>query len=61
MISDSLGPYHCGELEARDGWRGVLGFRWRPLWIITSLRLPNCGKLKLLSVGLFALRLQALV
>jgi hypothetical protein len=26
MISDCRGPYHCGELEARDGWRGIPGF-----------------------------------
>jgi hypothetical protein len=26
MISDCRGPYHCGELEAHDGWRGIPGF-----------------------------------
>ena len=62
MISDGLGPYHCGELEVRDGWRVVLGFRWRPFWIITSVRLPNFEELNASSirpvVGVF--RLQAL-
>jgi hypothetical protein len=28
MISDGPGPYHSGELDARDAWRGVPGFRW---------------------------------
>src|SRR5208282_2394578 len=27
MIFDSPGPYHRGELWARDGYRGVRGFR----------------------------------
>jgi hypothetical protein len=26
MASDGLGPDHCGELEAHDASRGVLGF-----------------------------------
>ena len=27
MMFDSPGPYHCAELGARDGCRGVVGFR----------------------------------
>jgi len=41
MKSDCLGPYHCGELYALDGWRIVLGFRSRPLSFITSLALAK--------------------
>jgi hypothetical protein len=62
MISDGLGPYHRGELEVHDDWRVVLGFRWRPFWIITSVRLPNFEGLNASSIrsvfGFF--RLQAL-
>src|SRR5208282_5917291 len=53
MISDGLGPYHRGELEVRDGWRVVLGLRWRPFWIITSVRLPNFERSDASSVASF--------
>ena len=36
MISDNPAPYHRGELDVHDEWRGVLDFRRRPFWIITS-------------------------
>src|SRR5882762_10360739 len=40
MNSDCRGPYHCGELEAHDGWRGVPGFGVT-VSFITSECLPN--------------------
>jgi hypothetical protein len=60
MICDGLGPYHRGEPEVRDRWRVVLGFRWRPFWIIASVRLPNFEDLNAFSIrpdcGLFWLQ-----
>jgi hypothetical protein len=44
MKSDDLGPYHRDELAARDGRRGVRGFRWRPLSFITSFALADLAK-----------------
>src|SRR6202163_5112407 len=43
MHSDCRGPYHCGELEAHDGWRGVPGFGVT-VSFITSWCLPNLNR-----------------
>jgi hypothetical protein len=54
MKSDDLGLYHRDELAARDGRRGVRGFRWRPSSFITSFALAELAKGIGWVSGLFA-------